>query len=65
MKVEVIVPTGAETCSVLYNHFFRPRHEDGVRQFQDLVRAADRRTDPASLTEPRRRAVVGSPRPRA
>jgi choline monooxygenase len=83
MNVEVIVPTGAETCTVLYNHFFAdpdaahiaevialadivmeqdrqmvevvqrnlasgsyrggrlsPRHESGLLQFQDLVRAA-------------------------
>jgi choline monooxygenase len=84
MNVEVIVPTGPESCTVLYNHFFAdpndpnaadvialadvvieqdrrivesvqrnlaagvyrdgvlsPRHENGVRQFQNLVRAAD------------------------
>jgi choline monooxygenase len=83
MNVEVIVPTGPESCSVSYSHFFvdpnsadvaeviafsdtvmdqdrrmvesvqrnlgagvyregrlSPRHENGVRQFQDLVRAA-------------------------
>jgi choline monooxygenase len=83
MNVEVIVPTGPESCTVLYRHFFvdptagdvaevieladtvmeqdrrmvelvqrnlaagtylggllSPRHENGVRQFQDLVRAA-------------------------
>jgi choline monooxygenase len=86
MNVEVIVPTGPESCSVLYSHFFTdpnapavadviefadvvmeedrrmvetvqrnlasgtyrdgllsPRHENGVLQFQDLVRAADAR----------------------
>jgi len=85
MNIEVIVPTGPESCTVLYNHFFldphaadigeviafsdvvmeedrrmveivqrnlvggsyaggvlSPRHEKGVRQFQDLVRDADR-----------------------
>jgi choline monooxygenase len=84
MNIEVIVPTGPETCTVLYNHFFvdphsadipavialadtvmeqdrrmvetvqrnlaagsygggllSPRHENGLRQFQDLVRAAE------------------------
>jgi choline monooxygenase len=84
MNIEVIVPTGPQTCTVLYNHFFvdpdaadvadvialadtvmaqdqrmvetvqrnlasgsyragrlSPRHENGVVQFQDLVRAAD------------------------
>ena len=84
MNVEVIVPTGTESCTVWYSHFFTdpnaadvaavialadtvmeqdrriveavqrnlaagtyhcgllsPRHENGVRQFQDLVRAAD------------------------
>lgn len=84
MNVEVIIPTGPESCTVLYNHFFAdpnhsgiadvialadtvieqdrrmvevvqrnlasgsyhagllsPRHENGVRQFQDLVRTAD------------------------
>jgi choline monooxygenase len=83
MNVEVILPTGPGSCTVLYNHFFldpragdvddiiafsdvvmeedrrivetvqrnlaagsytdgvlSPRHENGVRQFQDLVRAA-------------------------
>jgi choline monooxygenase len=83
MNVEVIVPTGGESCAVLYSHFFTdpdaadvadviafadlvleqdrrmveavqrnlsagvygsgllsPRHENGVLQFQDLVRAA-------------------------
>ena len=83
MNVEVIVPTGPETCSVSYSHFFSdpgapdiaevialadtvlaqdrrivesvqrnlaagiyeggllsPRHENGLLQFQDLVRAA-------------------------
>ncbi len=83
MNVEVIIPTGPESCTVLYNHFFAdphdpciadvialadtvieqdrrmvelvqrnlasrsyhagllsPRHENGVRQFQDLVRTA-------------------------
>jgi choline monooxygenase len=86
MNVEVIVPTGPESCRVLYSHFFAdpnaadvagvidfadvvmaedrrmveavqrnlasgiyrggllsPRHENGVLQFQDLVRAADAR----------------------
>jgi choline monooxygenase len=86
MNVEVIVPTGPETCRVLYVHLFvdpdaadvndvialadvvmeedrrmveivqrnlaagvyrdgllSPRHENGVLQFQDLVRAADAR----------------------
>ena len=84
MNIEVIVPTGPETCTVLYNHFFvdprsptsptvialadtvmaqdrrmvelvqrnlaagsygtgllSPRHESGLVQFQDLVRAAE------------------------
>jgi choline monooxygenase len=84
MNVEVIVPTGAASCTVLYSHFFldpnaadvaevialadtvmeqdrriveavqrnlssgsylggrlSPRHENGLLQFQDLVRAAD------------------------
>jgi choline monooxygenase len=84
MNVEVIVPTGPESCTVWYSHFFTdpnaadvegvmaladtvmeqdrriveavqrnlaagtydvgllsPRHENGVRQFQDLVRAAE------------------------
>ena len=84
MNIEVIVPTGAESCAVLYRHFFTdpdaadvadviafadlvleqdrrmvevvqrnlaagiygsgllsPRHENGVLQFQDLVRAAE------------------------
>ena len=84
MNIEVIVPTGPETCTVLYNHFFidpnapeipevialsdlvmeqdrlmvesvqrnlaagtydagvlSPRHENGLLQFQDLVRAAE------------------------
>ena len=84
MNVEVIIPTGPETCAVSYTHFFAdpnatevaeviafadtvmaedrrmveavqrnlaagiyrdgllsPRHENGVGQFQDLVRAAD------------------------
>jgi choline monooxygenase len=88
MNIEVIVPTGPESCTVLYNHFFldpqaadiddvvafsdvamgedrriveivqrnlaggsylggvlSPRHENGVRQFQDLVRAADRNAE--------------------
>jgi choline monooxygenase len=83
MNIEVIVPTGPESCAVGYHHFFvdpngaavadaialadtvmdqdrrivesvqrnlaagvyrggllSPRHENGVRQFQDLVRAA-------------------------
>jgi choline monooxygenase len=83
MNIEVIVPTGPESCTVLYNHFFvdpdaaeiadvialadtvmeqdrqmvevvqrnlsagsyergvlSPRHEGGLQQFQDLVRAA-------------------------
>lgn len=83
MNVEVIVPTGPETCTISYRHFFTdpnaadvadvialadtvmeqdrgmvesvqrnlaagiyrggvlsPRHENGVRQFQDLVRAS-------------------------
>ncbi len=86
MNIEVIVPTGDASCSVLYSHFFldpnaadveavialadtvmeqdrriveavqrnlssgsyhggnlSPRHENGVAQFQDLVRAADER----------------------
>jgi choline monooxygenase len=84
MNIEVIVPTGPESCSVWYSHFFAdpnapdiddviaradtvlaqdrriveavqrnlaagiyesgllsPRHENGVLQFQDLVRAAE------------------------
>ena len=84
MNVEVIVPTGPESCTVSYSHFFvdpnaadvadvialadtvmeqdrriveavqrnlaagtyrggllSPRHENGLVQFQDLVRAAD------------------------
>jgi choline monooxygenase len=84
MNVEVIVPTGPESCSVSYSHFFvdpngadvadvialadtvmeqdrriveavqrnlaagtyqggllSPRHENGLLQFQDLVRAAE------------------------
>jgi choline monooxygenase len=84
MNIEVIVPTGPESCAVLYRHFFTdpdaadvaaviafadlvleqdrrmvevvqrnlsagiyrtgllsPRHENGVLQFQDLVRAAE------------------------
>ena len=88
MNIEVIVPTGPESCTVLYNHFFldphaadvdeviafsdvvmeqdrrmveivqrnlaggsygggvlSPRHENGVRQFQDLVRNADRNAE--------------------
>ena len=83
MNIEVIIPTGPQSCTVAYNHFFvdpdaadnasvialadtvmeqdramveavqpnlasgsypggrlSPRHENGVRQFQDLVRAA-------------------------
>ena len=86
MNVEVIVPTGPESCVVSYSHFFAdpdaadvggvialadtvleqdrrmvesvqrnlaagtydagllsPRHENGVRQFQDLVRAAEQK----------------------
>ena len=86
MNVEVIVPTGPQTCRVLYSHSFcdpyaadinavialsdtvmdqdrrmvesvqrnleagtyrggllSPRHEHGLQQFQDLVRAADAR----------------------
>ena len=86
MNVEVIVPTGPESCSVTYSHLFvdaeatdvagvialadtvmeqdrrmveavqrnlragtydagvlSPRHEGGVAQFQDLVRASDTR----------------------
>ncbi len=88
MNIEVIVPTGPESCTVLYNHFFldpknpeiddvvafsdvvmeedrrmveivqrnlaggayrdgvlSPRHENGVRQFQDLVRDAERNAE--------------------
>jgi choline monooxygenase len=84
MNIEVIVPTGPESCTVSYRHLFidpnaadvpdvialadtvmeqdrrmvesvqrnlaagsyrggllSPRHENGVRQFQDLVRAAE------------------------
>jgi choline monooxygenase len=84
MNIEVIVPTGPESCTVSYSHFFvdpiagdvagvialadkvmaqdrrmvetvqrnlaagvycdgllSPRHENGVRQFHDLVRAAE------------------------
>jgi choline monooxygenase len=84
MNIEVIIPTGPDSCSISYNHFFTdpeapevadvialadtvmeqdrrmveavqrnlasgsydigvlsPRHENGVRQFQDLVRASD------------------------
>jgi choline monooxygenase len=86
MNVEVIVPTGPESCAVSYSHFFAdpdaaeipdvialadivmdqdrrmveivqrnlaagiyrdgllsPRHENGVQQFQDLVRACDKK----------------------
>jgi choline monooxygenase len=91
MNVEVIVPTGPESCSILYRHFFTdpnapevtdviefadvvmdedrrmveavqrnlasgtyrggllsPRHENGVLQFQNLVRAADARLGTSS-----------------
>jgi choline monooxygenase len=46
MNVEVIVPTGSQTCSVLYNHFFvdpDAADVDDVIAFSDLVMQQDQR----------------------
>jgi choline monooxygenase len=46
MNVEVVVPTGPQSCSVLYNHFFVDRHAPDVADviaLSDLVMEEDRR----------------------
>ncbi len=45
MNIEVIVPTGPQTCRVLYNHFFiDPEHQNvsGVLRLSDVVMEQDR-----------------------